>query len=156
MDELKPKSGSRKPQRRVGRGVGSGKGRTCGRGQKGAGARSGTRRRPWYEGGQTPLSRRLPKVGFTNVFRVPRQLVNVGDLARLKAGSAVDPAALAAAGLVRRADRPVKILGQGEISVALQVRVDALSASARQKLEAAGGKIEIAATRPGSRKIDAS
>jgi len=144
LDRLSPNAGSRKPRRRKGRGIGSGHGRTCGRGQKGAGARSGNKRRVWHEGGQMPLSRRLPKFGFTNIFREPRQIVNLKDLARFDAGAIVDRAALASVGLVARVDRPVKVLGEGEISIALTLRVDAVSAAARKKLEAAGGSIESA------------
>jgi large subunit ribosomal protein L15 len=144
LDRLKGKHGARKARRRIGRGIGSGVGKTSGRGQKGAGARSGTKRRPWYEGGQMPLVRRLPKRGFRPLDRLPYQVVNVKELARFAAGSALDAAALASAGLVPRADRPVKILGEGEISVALRVRADAASAEARRKLEAAGGSIEVA------------
>ncbi len=93
-----------------------------------------------------PLSRRLPKFGFTNIFRVPRQVVNLRDLARFEAGTVVDPTVLAGAGLVARANRPVKVLAQGEISVALTLRVDAVSEGARKKVEAAGGGIELAPT----------
>ncbi len=131
----------------MGRGIASGKGKTAGRGQKGAGARSGHRKRPWYEGGQMPLVRRIPKRGFHNIFRVPRQLVKVGDLTCFEAGKSVDVRALAQAGLVPRADRPVKVLGDGELSNALSLRVDAVSATARSKIEAAGGSVEIVPTR---------
>ena len=148
LDRLTRRPGSRRPRKRVGRGIGSGKGRTCGRGQKGAGARAGAKRRARYEGGQMPLMLRIRKVGFRNIFRDPPQIVNVGDLARFGAGSVVDAQALGEAGLVRRADRPVKILGQGEIQTALMVRVTGVSASARQKLEAAGGTVEVLSTAP--------
>jgi len=144
LDRLKPRAGSRKARRRVGRGTGSGLSKTSGRGQKGAGARSGTKHREWYEGGQMPLVRRLPKRGFRPKGRLPYQVVNVKDLARFAAGSALDPAALASAGLVPRADRPVKILGEGEITVAVRVSADAASAEARRKLEGAGGSVEVA------------
>ena len=144
LDRLKRKHGSKSARTRVGRGVGSGRGKTSGRGQKGAGARAGTKRRAWYEGGQMPLVRRLPKFGFTPLDRREYQVVNVKDLARFSAGTAVDAGALSAAGLVARGDRPVKILGEGEITVALSVRVDAATVSARQKLEAAGGSLEVA------------
>lgn len=146
LDRLSPRAGSRRPRRRKGRGIGSGSGRTCGRGQKGAGARSGSKSRPWYEGGQMPIARRLPKVGFTNLFRVEYQVVNVKDLARFDAGSIVDVAALSAAGLVPRADRPVKVLAEGDLSTAVTLRVDAISAVARQKVEGAGGSVELAPT----------
>lgn len=148
LDRLRRKPGSRKRRQRVGRGIAAGRGKTCGRGQKGAGARSGHRRRPWYEGGQMPLVRRLPKRGFTNAFRVPYQVVNLRDLARFESGAEVDPQRLAQAGLVARADRPVKLLGQGEVASPLRLRVHAASASARQKLEAAGGGVELLRTGP--------
>ena len=143
LDRLTPNAGSRKPRRRKGRGKGSGLGKTCGRGQKGAGARSGRKRRPWMEGGQMPLARRLPKFGFYNRFRKPRQVINLKDLGRFETDSVVDRASLARAGLVAHEDIPVKVLANGEVSVALMLRVDAVSKSAREKIEAAGGSIEI-------------
>lgn len=152
LDRLQRKSGSRRPRKRVGRGNGSGYGKTAGRGQKGAGARSGNKKRTWFEGGQMPLSRRLPKVGFTNIFAKPRQSLNVKALERFEKGAVVDVPMLADAGLVPRADVPVKLLGEGEIAVALTVRVDAVSASARAKVEAAGGQIELVETRMRGRK----
>ncbi len=147
LDALTPKPGSRRPRKRVGRGIAAGQGRTCGRGQKGAGARSGFRKRPWFEGGQMPLSRRVPKRGFHNKFRVARQVVNLGMLERFDADATVDAAALAQAGLVPRADRPVKILSEGALSKPLRLVVDAISAPARKKIEAAGGQVEIVAPR---------
>jgi large subunit ribosomal protein L15 len=99
-----------------------------------------------------PIARRLPKVGFTNLFRVEYQVVNVKDLARFDAGGVVDVAALSAAGLVPRADRPVKVLAEGDLSTAVTLRVDAISAAARQKVEAAGGSVELAATPPRPRR----
>ena len=129
--------------------MGSGSGRTCGRGQKGAGARSGYKKRTWFEGGQMPLARRLPKRGFTNIFREQRQIVNVRDLSRFTAGAEIDAAVLSEAGLVGRADRPVKLLAKGELSEALTVRVAAASAAAVKKIEAAGGTVEVLeATKP--------
>ena len=145
LDRLTPRPRSRRRPKRVGRGIGSGHGRTCGRGQKGAGARSGSRRLPRREGGQTPLARRLPKVGFRNPFRDPPQIVNVKALGRFDPGSVVDGERLAAAGLVRKADRSVKVLAEGEIGVGLTVRVQAVSEAARRKLEAAGCTVEIVA-----------
>lgn len=147
LDRLAPRPGSRRRRRRKGRGMASGDGRTSGRGQKGAGARSGSGTRPWYEGGQMPLARRIPKRGFKNRFRSPIQIVNLRDLGRFEAGATVDAAALAAAGLVARADRPVKVLANGEASKPLALRVDAVSAAARAKVEAAGGSVELAPTR---------
>jgi large subunit ribosomal protein L15 len=143
LDRLKPRERSRRPRRRDGRGIGSGNGRTCGRGQKGAGARSGNRRRGYREGGQNPLARRLPKVGFHNPFRDPPGVVNVKDLARFPKGTAVTAGLLAEAGLIRPGDRRVKVLGEGEIQVALSVQVHAISGAARQKIEGAGGTVEI-------------
>lgn len=143
LDALTPNPGSRKTRTRKGRGIGSGKGKTAGRGYKGAGARSGHKKRTWFEGGQMPLARRVPKRGFTNLFRRERQVVNLKALDVFEAGSVVDAAALLQAGLVSRADRPVKILAEGEIQKALTVQVDAISAAARAKLEAAGGAVEI-------------
>ncbi len=152
LDRLQRKNGSRRPRKRVGRGTGSGHGKTAGRGQKGAGARSGSKRRTWFEGGQMPLSRRLPKVGFTNIFAKPRQSLNVKALERFEKGAVVDVATLASSGLGPRPDVAVKLLGEGEIGVALTVRVDAVSASAREKIEAAGGQIELVKTKGRARK----
>jgi large subunit ribosomal protein L15 len=143
LDRLSFRYGSRKPRRRIGRGVGSGSGKTAGRGTKGAGARTGYKTRPWSEGGQMPLARRLPKRGFRNPMRVVSQIVNVGDLAGLEPSSEVDVAALVRAGLVHTERRPVKLLGNGELKASLRVRVQAASAEARRKVEAAGGSVEI-------------
>jgi large subunit ribosomal protein L15 len=143
LDRLRRKPGSRQPRVRVGRGVGSGLAKTSGRGQKGAGARAGTRHRAHYEGGQMPLSRRLPKRGFTNLFREPFQVVNLKVLAAFDAGAEVDTAALARAGLIHSAKRPVKILAEGDLDRPLRLRVDAVSAAAREKIERAGGSIEL-------------
>ena len=143
LDRLKPNPGARRKRRRVGRGIASGSGRTCGRGQKGAGARSGSKRRSYYEGGQMPLARRLPKRGFANRFRREVRTVNVGALSRFEAGAEVDAAALAAAGLVPSATEPVKLLGEGDVKVALKVSVNAASGGARAKIEAAGGSVEL-------------
>ena len=148
LNRLSFRPGSRKDRRRVGRGVGSGRGKTSGRGTKGAGARAGTRRGMiGYEGGNMTLARRLPKRGFHNIYRTERQVVNVGDLGGFAAGAVVDAAALAEAGLVRSAAVPVKILGEGELAVALVARVAAVSASAAKKIEAAGGRVEPAEAR---------
>lgn len=150
LDQLKRRAHSRHPRKRVGRGIGSGHGKTCGRGQKGAGSRSGSRRRGWYEGGQLPLVRRVPKRGFVNLFRVEFQVVNLRDLARLE-GKDVTPETLTAAGLVKRPDRPVKLLAVGGAPPSLRVRVQALSQAARRKIEEAGGEVEcVAAVRRGA------
>lgn len=149
LENLRAKVGSRTPRKRLGRGIGSGLGKTSGRGQKGAGARAGYKHRAWSEGGQMPIARRLPKHGFHNPFRVERQVVNVCDLAaRFEAGASVDAEALERAGLVSHTDKPVKVLADGEISIALSLRVDAISAAARQKIESAGGRVELPAPAP--------
>lgn len=135
--------GGRKQRMRVGRGEGSGKGTTAGRGQKGQQSRSGYSRRWGFEGGQMPLHRRLPKKGFTNVFAKDYEAVNLGKLAGLSAGSVVTAESLEAAGIVSRIGKDgVKILGGGEIEVALHVRVAKLTQSAAAKIVAAGGTVE--------------
>jgi large subunit ribosomal protein L15 len=146
LDRLKPNPGSRRPRKRVGRGVGSGSAKTAGRGTKGAGARAGRKHKPHREGGQMPLVMRIPKRGFTNIFDAAVQVVNVKALARFSAGTDVDVAALAEAGLVRSPNVPVKVLGTGDLAVPLKLRVAAVSASARKKIEAAGGSVEILAS----------
>lgn len=144
LHELRPDEGAKKKKTRVGRGIAAGKGKTAGRGTKGQGARSGGIKGPYFEGGQLPLARRLPfKRGFNNPFRITYQEVNVGDLAeRFAAGDAVTPEALADKGLVRDGDQPVVILGNGELDKKLTVQAHRFSASAQQKIEAAGGKTE--------------
>ena len=146
LDRLKPNPGSRRPRKRVGRGVGSGSAKTSGRGTKGAGSRAGRKHKPHREGGQIPLVMRMPKRGFTNIFGEELQVVNVKALARFEKGADVDVAALAEAGLVRNANRPVKLLGAGDLAVALRLHVAAVSDSARKKVEAAGGSVEIIAS----------
>ena len=144
LDRLKPAPGSRRPRKRVGRGVGCGSAKTSGRGTKGAGARAGRKHKPHREGGQIPIVMRLPKRGFTNpMAEGEAQVVNVKALARFKKGAEVDAAALAEAGLVRSASAPVKVLGDGALEAALKVRVAAVSSSARAKIEAAGGSVEL-------------
>ena len=142
LHDLKPPKGSKKTRRRVGRGPGSGLGKTSGRGHKGQGARSGARKRIGNEGGQMPLHRRLPKFGFTNIFRKEWQIVNVADLSRCGSGD-IDGEALVKAGLVKNTKTPIKILGKGEIDKAYSVRAAAFSKSAIAKIEAAGGKAEV-------------
>ena len=141
LNNLKPADGARKAPRRVGRGIGSGLGKTGGRGHKGQRARKSGNVRPGFEGGQMPLVRRLPKRGFTNPFRVAAQVVNVRDLAKLPAED-VSPASIVAAGLASRADQPIKVLGTGDVARAYVVRGCAVSAGARQKIEQSGGRIE--------------
>jgi large subunit ribosomal protein L15 len=151
LHNLRPKPGSRRPRKRVGRGEGSGLGKTSGRGSKGAGARSGTRRKPGYEGGQNPIHMRMRKLRGPHRkmsmpferFRTRTQPVNVADLqARFESGADVNPESLRAAGLAKRSD-PVKVLGRGEVKKKLTVRAHAFSASAREKIEKAGGTCEV-------------
>ena len=143
LNELAPARGAHKSPRRLGRGVGSGRGKTAGRGTKGYNSRSGGGVRPGYEGGQMPLHRRLPKRGFTNIFRKNIAVVNVRDLAKFDKDSVVDAAALVAAGLVKGKKDGIKLLGHGEIKHSLEVKVNQVSKSAREKIEAAGGKVEV-------------
>jgi large subunit ribosomal protein L15 len=141
LHNLVAPAGAAKEPKRKGRGPGSGLGKTAGRGHKGQRARKSGNVPAWFEGGQMPLTRRIPKRGFTNPFRVAAQVVNLRDLKRLPSEE-VTPASLVASGLVTRADRPIKILGTGEAGRPYVVRGCALSRSAREKIEAAGGRIE--------------
>jgi len=141
LGNLKPAEGSTRPRKRVGRGPGSGHGKTSGKGHKGQKARSGGHVRPGFEGGQMPLIRRVPKRGFTNPFKVSAQVVNLKALARF-AGGEVTAATLLGAGLVAHADRPIKLLGDGEAPQGLVVKGLAVSAPARARIEAAGGRVE--------------
>ena len=141
LHNLRAPKGSRRKRKRVGRGPGSGKGKTSGRGEKGQNSRSGGGVPPWFEGGQMPLQRRIPKRGFKNRNRVEYQVVNVGDL-HIVDGDAT-PESLRAAGLIRSLRRPVKILGMGEIEAAVDCSVHGVSATARRKIEAAGGSVSV-------------
>jgi large subunit ribosomal protein L15 len=141
LSTLSPAPGSTQARKRVGRGPGSGLGKTSGKGNKGHKARTGGGTNPGFEGGQMPMYRRLPKRGFTNPFRVETQVVNLMDLKKVSAGD-VSPETLYSAGLIGKPDSPVKLLGSGEADRSYTVRGVALSASARAKIEAAGGKIE--------------
>ena len=141
LSTLRPARGSTQSRKRVGRGPGSGLGKTSGKGNKGHKARTGGGTNPGFEGGQMPIYRRLPKRGFTNPFRVANQAVNLAELSGLESGD-VTPETLLAAGLISHADQPAKILGTGEAERAYTVRGVATSASARAKIEAAGGTIE--------------
>lgn len=141
LSNLRPAKGSRRPRKRVGRGPGSGTGKTAGRGHKGKGARSGGNTPAGYEGGQMPLQRRLPKRGFHNPFRRRYTIVKVGQLERFEEGSVVDAAVLVAAGLVR-ARKPVKLLAQGALTRKLTIKVDKASQAARALVLAAGGSVE--------------
>jgi large subunit ribosomal protein L15 len=141
LSNLRPPKGATTARKRVGRGVGSGLGKTSGRGHKGHKARTGGSTNPGFEGGQMPLYRRLPKRGFTNPFKVTAQVVNVGQLKALD-GTEVTQETLASAGLIRQAGVPVKLLAQGDAERAYQVRGLACSAAARAQIEAAGGQVE--------------
>lgn len=143
LSNLSPAEGSTHRRKRVGRGPSSGNGKTAGRGQKGQKSRSGGSPRVGFEGGQMPLSRRLPKRGFKNVFAKTVAVVNVSDLNRFDGSEPVDLVALRAAGLVRGQVDGVKILGNGDLDKKLNVIVDAISASAREKIEKAGGSVEV-------------
>jgi large subunit ribosomal protein L15 len=139
LSNLKPKKGAKHARKRVGRGPGSGNGKTSGRGEKGQKSRSGFARMRGFEGGQMPLHRRLPKRGFTNIFKKERAVVNVSDLERFDNGATVDENSLRAAGLVKGAADGIKILGDGTLTKTLTVHATKFSASARKQIEAAGG-----------------
>jgi large subunit ribosomal protein L15 len=143
LNELSPPKGSRRPRKRVGRGVGSGKGKTAGRGTKGYNSRSGGGVRPGFEGGQMPLHRRLPKRGFTNIFKKKIAVINIRDLSKFESGSIVDEAALVRVGLVKGRRDGIKLLGHGEIETPLTVKINMLSKSAKEKIIQAGGKVEV-------------
>ncbi len=143
QNALKPAVGSRRNRKRVGRGPGSGTGKTSGRGENGQKSRSGYSRKRGFEGGQMPLKRRVPKRGFTNIFRTEYRTVNVDRLNELPPGSQVTPESLQKAGLLRKGATPVKILGNGTLTVALSVRAHKYTGSAAQKIEAAGGTAEV-------------
>ena len=143
LDSLKPSEGSIKNKKRIGRGHGSGLGKTSGRGHKGAGQRSGNKRRAWFEGGQMPLARRLPRRGFTNIFKEEIQIVNISDLIRIEKHSEIDPVVLQENGLIRSSLKPVKILGEGDIDKKLNVTASSFSESAKNKIEKAGGTATI-------------
>ena len=143
LHELSPAPGATFERKRVGRGHGSGNGKTAGKGHKGQKARAGRGMRPGFEGGQMPLQRRVPKRGFNNIFATRYATVNVSDLARFEDGAVVDAAALKEKGLIKKQYDGVKILGNGEINVKLSVKAAGFSESAKQKIEAAGGKAEV-------------
>ncbi|MBW2251506.1 MAG: 50S ribosomal protein L15 [Deltaproteobacteria bacterium] len=143
LNELSPASGSHTNKKRLGRGVGSGKGKTAGRGTKGHNSRSGGGVRPGFEGGQMPIHRRLPKRGFANIFRKKIIEVNIRDLSRFDSGSTVDEAALIRMGLVKGKRDGIKLLGLGEINYPLKIKIDRVSKNARAKIESAGGSIEV-------------
>jgi len=143
LDELKPAAGSNRKRKRVGRGDGSGHGKTSCRGHKGQGARSGGGTKPGFEGGQMPLQRRLPKRGFHNPFRIEMSVVNITQLEAFASGAEVTPEALVAQGLVRGKNPRIKILGDGSLAKPLMVKAHGFSAKAKEKIEASGGKAEL-------------
>ena len=140
--ELSPAAGSVKDVKRIGRGHGSGNGKTAGKGHKGQNARSGGGVRPGFEGGQMPMTRRIPKRGFNNIFATKYSVVNVSDLDQFVDGTVVDADLLKASGLIKKTNDGVKILGNGELTKNLTVKAAAFSASAKEKIEKAGGKAE--------------
>lgn len=146
LNNLRPaKGGGVKARKRLGRGTGSGQGKTAGRGQDGQKSRSGGGVRPGFEGGQMPLFRRLPKRGFTNIFKKEWNVINLEDLEKFEAGSIVDIQALIDSGRIKKskADIPLKVLGNGNLDKAITVKAQAFSASAKGKIEALGGKVEV-------------
>jgi len=145
INTLKPAEGANRKRKRVGRGMGSGHGKTSARGYKGQLSRAGARVRPGFEGGQMPLHRRLPKRGFTNIFRKVYLAVNLEKLARFEAGAKVDPEALKRCGLIKNSRDGIKILGVGELKHALHIRAHKFSKSAAEKIQKVGGTIEVIA-----------
>ena len=143
LNELKSAKGARKNKRRVGRGPGSGRGKTSGRGHKGQKSRSGGNIPAWFEGGQLPLTRRIPIKGFKNPNRRVYEVINLSDIERSGLEGTVTVDVLKAAGVVTRARKPVKVLAMGEVSRAIDLKVNAISAKAREKIEAAGGSVEL-------------
>lgn len=142
LNDLRPPRGANKSRKRLGRGPGSGRGKTAGRGHKGHKARTGGNTHPWFEGGQMPLQRRVPKRGFKNRNRVVFEIVNLRDLVRVEEDE-ITPDVLASYRLIDANGRPVKVLGDGDIERKIALRVHAVSAGARSKIEAAGGTIEL-------------
>lgn len=142
LNNLTPSEGARRNSKRVGRGPGSGRGKTATRGHKGARARTGYSRNPGFEGGQMPLHRRLPKRGFTNIFKQEFVIISLRDLNRFAKGTTVNRAALIESGLIRASDGKIKVLANGEITTAVTLEVDKVSAGARAKIEAAGGSVK--------------
>ncbi len=143
LHDLQPAEGAHRDRERAGRGISGGRGKTAGRGQKGQGSRSGGVPAPYFEGGQLPLVRRLPYLrGFTNIWRIEYAPVNIERLNSFEAGAEVTPELMAQAGIVQSARTPVKVLGDGELDRALKVKAHKFSASAREKILAAGGSVE--------------
>jgi len=143
IHELRPPKGSRKKRKRVGRGESSGWGKTSGRGSKGQNARSGGGVSVGFEGGQMPLQRRIPKRGFTNIFKKSYEIINIKDLARFNSGETVDASALIKSGLIKK-EGAIKLLANGDISYPINIIVNNASRAAKEKIESAGGKVEIA------------
>ncbi|HHE55729.1 MAG TPA: 50S ribosomal protein L15 [Caldithrix abyssi] len=143
LSQLRPAKGATKNRKRIGRGEGSGQGVTAGKGNKGERSRSGSKRRAWFEGGQMPLQRRLPKFGFKNINKVVFQVVNVGDLAKLTDQETITKEELFKSGLIRKKNQPVKLLGDGEIDRKINIQVDAVSKSAKEKIEKVGGVVTL-------------
>lgn len=143
LHELAPAPGSRKTRKRIGRGIGSGTGKTAGKGHKGQNARSGGGVRPGFEGGQNPLYRRLPKRGFHNISRKEYAIVNIEELNQFAAGTEVTPELLLETGIIRTPKSGIKVLGNGEVTVQLTVKANKFSQSAVDKIQAAGGKTEV-------------
>jgi len=143
LHEIKPAPGARRSRKRVGRGPGSGHGKTACRGEKGQKSRSGYSSKRGFEGGQMPLHRRLPKRGFVNIFRAAHRIVNVERLNGFEAGSVISPEEMLAAGLLKKGRERVKVLGNGDLGVALTVRAHQFTKTAQKKIEDAGGKAEV-------------
>lgn len=143
LNELSPAIGARKNRKRLGRGTGSGTGKTAGKGAKGQKARSGGGVRPGFEGGQMPIHRRLPKRGFTNIFKKVYAIVNLRDLGAFEAGSIVDETSLIQRGIVKGKFDAIKVLGKGDIASAITLRIGHVSSGAKAKIEAAGGTVEV-------------
>ena len=143
LHELSPAPGSTKERKRIGRGHGSGNGKTAGKGHKGQKARAGHGMRPGFEGGQMPLQRRVPKRGFNNIFATEWQAINVAALEVFEDGATVDAAALAEKKIIRKTGLPVKVLGNGKLTKNITVKLNAFSAAATEKITAAGGKAEV-------------
>jgi large subunit ribosomal protein L15 len=143
LGKLKKAQGSTGKTKRIGRGPGSGRGVTAGRGEKGQRARSGSKKRAWFEGGQMPLQRRLPKFGFYSYNKKSFQIVNLRDLEKIDKTDEVTPEVLKSAGLIKHADKPIKILGEGKLEKKLNIQVHAVSKSAKEGIEKVGGKITL-------------
>ena len=143
LSNLKSAQGATKNKKRIGRGEGTGQAVTAGRGHKGYGSRSGSKKRAWFEGGQMPIQRRLPKFGFTNIFRKQFQIVNVGSLEKVANEKEITREILLSSGLINKKNLPVKILGAGEVKSKLTVKVDAISKSAKEKIEKVGGSVVL-------------